>query len=645
MHRGQSAEILPCSLQTWQPARWLRRGLWAFGAVLWALAVPLGAQAAPVLIAKEIPTRGPVQAPVVVVVASEFQCPYCSRVAATLAKLEQANPGKIRLAFVHYPLEFHAHAQPAAVAAQAAHRQGLFWAMHDALFARQRQMGDGGLDQAVADAGVDAVRLGRDLADPALQAHVAADTAAMLALGVRGTPASFVNGVSISGAQPIEKFQEVVDAALRDPPRPGETTAAHWERRQPGIGGKLAGWLQNRAALPPSAAQDTQEEEEPAAAQDPTVWRVPVDPKVDAVLGDGPAVLLTLVLWTDLQCPFCARAAKTASELRDRYPGLVRLVFKHHPLPFHKLAVPAHLAAMAAGRQGQFWAFHDQVFADQRAMDEAGLQRIAVALKLDLVRWGKDREDPALRQQVQEDVRVGGRVGIDGTPTMYLNGRRILGAVPLQDLVDVAEQELKRARANGWSGQVGYLKAVAEGKTTSPLADQVQALGLPELPSQGAAKGAKELVIFFDYQCPFCVKLGQAVQRWLPSWQKAGPVRVVWAPFPLSHHASAKAAAVLAQEAMVQGKFEAVHAGLLGLAGALDDAALIAVAKAAAMDLAALEKARSSGRHDAVVAASVKAGLAAGVDGTPSAYLGGRRVTPGTAGWEILNYLLVPSKL
>lgn len=616
-------------------------------ALLWALAgvlAPLGALAAPAVIAKEIPTRGPAQAPVVIVVASEFQCPFCSRVAGTLAKLEQANPGKIRLAFLHYPLEFHPHAQPAAVAAQAAHRQGLFWAMHDALFARQRALGDGGIEQAAAEAGVDAVRMGRDLADPALQAHVAADMAAALALGVRGTPAAFVNGVTISGAQPLEKFQEVLDAALKDPARPGETAAAHWERRQPGTGAKLAGWLQHRAPLA-AALAPPEEEEEPAAAQDPTVWRVPVDPKVDAVLGDGPGVLLTLALWTDLQCPFCSRAAKTAAELRDRYPGLVRLVFKHNPLPFHKQARPAHLAAMAAGKQGQFWAFHDRAFADQRALDEAGLLKIADGLKLDLGRWHKDRQDPALVRQMEDDLRAGELVGIDGTPTMYLNGRRILGAVPLQELVDVAEQELKRARANGWSGHAGYLQAVAGGKTTSPLADQVQQLGLPDLPSQGAAKGARELVIFFDYQCPFCVKLAEQVQQWLPAWQKSAPLRVVWAPFPLSHHPHARPAAVLAQEAMAQGKFEAVHAGLVGLRGALDSEALDKVAKAAGLDMRALESARAAGRHDAAVVAAVKAGLAAGVDGTPSAYLDGRRVTPGSAGWQVLNHLLNPSKL
>lgn len=628
----------PAALWRWRP--WL-----AFAVTLWVLTVPAAAMAGPAVIAKEIPTRGPANAPVVVVVASEFQCPFCSRHAATVAKLVQANPGKVRVAFLHYPLDFHANAQPAAAAAQAAHRQGLFWAMHDGLFARQRQLGDGGIEQAAAEAGVDAVKMGRDLADPALQAHVAADTAAMLALGVRGTPASFVNGVSVSGAQPLEKFQEALDAALRDPALPGETTAAHWERRQPGIGAKLAGWLQNRAPLAAVEKAAVDEPEEPAAAQDPTVWRVPVDPKIDAVLGEGPGVVLTLAIWTDLQCPFCSKAAKTAAELQAHYPGLVRLVFKHNPLPFHKQAIPAHLAALAAGRQGKFWAFQDLAFADQRALDEPGLQRMAQALKLDIAKWAQDRQDPALQRQIDEDMRAGELVGIDGTPTMYLNGRRILGAVPLQELVDVAEQELKRARNNGWSGQAGYAKAIASGKTTSPLADEVRQLGLPDLPSQGATKGGRELVIFVDYQCPFCVKLAEAVQGWLPAWQQRSPLRIVWAPFPLSHHASAKAAAVLAQEAMAQGKFDAVHAGLVGLRGAVDGEALDKVAKAAGMNLAALETARAAGRHDAVIAASVKAGLAAGVDGTPCAFLDGRRVTPGRTGWEVLNYLLIPSKL
>ena len=624
----------------------LQRFAWlALVAALGILAVPAVAVAGPATIAKTIPTRGPANAPVVIVVASEFQCPFCSRVETTLAQLEKANPGKIRVAFLHFPLEFHANAQPAAVAAQAAHKQGLFWVMHDALFARQRQLGDGGIAQAGNEAGLDAVQLGRDLSDPALQAHVAADIAAMSALGVTGTPTLFVNGYRLSGAQPLEKFQALVDAAIKQPANPGESTAAYWERRQPGIGAKLAGWLENRVALAPSQQAEPAEAEEPAAAQDPTVWRVAVDPKIDAVLGDGSGVLLTLVMWTDLQCPFCSKAAKTAEELRGRYPGLVRLVFKHNPLPFHKQAIPAHLAAMAAGRQGKFWQFQDAAFADQRALDEPGLVRIAQALKLDLAKWGKDRQDSALQKQLEDDMRAGELVGIDGTPTMYLNGRRILGAVPLQELVDVAEQELKRARANGWSGHAGYLKAIAGAKTTSPLAEEVRLQGLPDLPSQGAAKAAKELVIFIDYQCPFCVKLAQAVQGWLPAWQQHAPLRVVWAPFPLAHHVYAKSAAILAQEAMAQGKFSAVHDALIALTGVVDEEGLAKVARGAGMNLPALEAARAAGRHDAAISAAVKAGLAAGVDGTPSVFLNGRRVTAGKAGWEVLNYLLIPSKL
>lgn len=455
------------------------RGTASLGMVA-ALAVLLGAalpaqraEAAPAVIHADIPSRGPAAAPVVLVVASEFQCPFCSRLGQTLGDLERANPGALRVLFVHFPLDFHAQARPAALWAQAAHRQGLFWPMHDQLFARQRSLGDDAFAEAAQAAGLDAVVGRRDLVDPRLWAHVQGDMQAMQALGVRGTPTTFINGVQLGGAQPLEKFQAAVDAALADPPRPGESTAQHWERRQPGRGAKLAQWLADRQPLPALPPPVDAAEDEKAPAEIATVWQVPVDPAVDAIRGDGPEVELTAVVWSDLQCPFCSRFAKTLTELSARYPGKLRLVFKHHPLPFHKQAPAAHRAMLAAGRQGKAWAFHDGVFA-RGALDEAALREVATQLGLDLARWDKDRADPALAAQIDADLRAAQPIGVDGTPTTFVNGRRVLGAVPLQDLIDVAEQELKRARAAGWKGHAGYLKAIAAGKRLSPPAPEAK---------------------------------------------------------------------------------------------------------------------------------------------------------------------------
>lgn len=445
-------------------------------ALLTALAssplLPSAVLAAPAVIAPEIPSRGSPAAPVVLTVVSEFQCPFCSRLNQTLVALEKANPGKVRLLFVHFPLDFHAHAAPAALWAQAAHRQGLFWPMHDQLFARQRSLGDDAFAEAAGAAGLDAVVARRDLADPRLMAHVQADAQAMQALGVRGTPMTFINGVQLGGAQPLEKFQAAVDAALQDPPKTGETAVQHWERRQPGIGGKLAQWLADRQpfaaiALPPE--EEVEAEKPPSAI--PTVWQVPVDPSVDAIRGDGPDIELTAVVWTDVQCPFCSRFAKTLAELSARYPGKLRIVLKHNPLPFHKMAPAAHKAMMAAGKQAKFWEFHDALFERSGALEEEVLREIAQKLGLDQARWERDRQDPALAARIDADLRSGQSAGVDGTPSMFLNGRRIVGAVPLQDLVDVAEQELKRARAAGWKGHTGYLKAIAGGQVRPAAAE------------------------------------------------------------------------------------------------------------------------------------------------------------------------------
>jgi protein-disulfide isomerase len=138
------------------------------------------------------------------------------------------------------------------------------------------------------------------------------------------------------------------------------------------------------------------------------------------------------------------------------------------------MAPAAHKAMMAAGKQNKFWEFHDALFDRSGALEEGALREVAQKLGLDLARWDRDRQDPALAARIDADLRSGQSAGVDGTPSMFLNGRRIVGAVPLQELVDVAEQELKRARAAGWKGHAGYLKAIAGGQVRPAAAEQAR---------------------------------------------------------------------------------------------------------------------------------------------------------------------------
>lgn len=160
------------------------------------------------------PARGPADAPITLVVFSDFQCPFCRRVELTLVALEAAFPGKIRIAWKNFPLDFHEEARPAAEAALAAQAQGKFWGMHGKLMTQAAS-----LDRATVDGYARELKLDMAAFRAALDAHthaaaIEADVKQGQALGVTGTPVIFVNGQRVVGAQAFDTFKQLIDQEL-----------------------------------------------------------------------------------------------------------------------------------------------------------------------------------------------------------------------------------------------------------------------------------------------------------------------------------------------------------------------------------------------------------------------------------------------
>jgi protein-disulfide isomerase len=158
----------------------------------------------------DAPVRGPADAKVTIVVFSDFQCPFCSRVETTLERLRQVYSADVRVVWKHRPLEFHDQAIPAALATEAAREQGRFWDMHARLMARQQELGPSLFEEEARALGLDLPRFRSALRATTTQQRVLADQALGDQLGVTGTPAFFINGRSFVGAQPFERFQAVV---------------------------------------------------------------------------------------------------------------------------------------------------------------------------------------------------------------------------------------------------------------------------------------------------------------------------------------------------------------------------------------------------------------------------------------------------
>jgi protein-disulfide isomerase len=160
------------------------------------------------------PARGPNNAPVTVVEFSDFQCPFCSRAHDTVEQVMQNYAGKVRLVFRHFPLEFHKNAAKAAEAAMCANEQGKFWEYHDLLFKNQSTLEVPQLKDHAKEVGLESGTFSACLDSGKYKKDVDEDMAAGQKVGVSGTPAFFINGVMLSGAQPFDEFKKVIDQEL-----------------------------------------------------------------------------------------------------------------------------------------------------------------------------------------------------------------------------------------------------------------------------------------------------------------------------------------------------------------------------------------------------------------------------------------------
>src|SRR6478736_482109 len=166
------------------------------------------------------PSRGPLNAPILIHEFADFQCPFCQRVEKTLRELEKEYPNKLRFVWHDYPLSFHQYARPAAIVAREARAQkgdAGFWKMHDLLFASDAELTDELLTRHATSLQLNATRLSAAQSDGRFDSVLEKDKAMAEAAGIRGTPAFVINGYYLSGAQPLKAFKRLVRYALSHP--------------------------------------------------------------------------------------------------------------------------------------------------------------------------------------------------------------------------------------------------------------------------------------------------------------------------------------------------------------------------------------------------------------------------------------------
>jgi protein-disulfide isomerase len=147
--------------------------------------------------------------------------------------------------------------------------------------------------------------------------------------------------------------------------------------------------------------------------------------KPDAPAFGPETATVTIVEFSDFQCPFCSRAADVAQKVKKQYSDRVRFVFRQFPLSFHQQAHLAAQAALAAHAQGKFWEYHDKLFADQSKLERPALEQAAKEVGLDVNAFKKALDNKTYAPAVDADMKLGEEVAVEGTPTMFINGQRI----------------------------------------------------------------------------------------------------------------------------------------------------------------------------------------------------------------------------
>ncbi|MCC6277152.1 MAG: thioredoxin domain-containing protein [Oligoflexia bacterium] len=152
---------------------------------------------------------------------------------------------------------------------------------------------------------------------------------------------------------------------------------------------------------------------------------------------------VTIIEFSDFQCPFCNAVSPTINSLLKKYDGKLKIVFKHRPLPFHNNAKIAAQASMAAHKQGKFWQMHDVLFANNQKLDRPNLVEYAKQIGLNIQKFEKDLDDPEMIKQIESESNWAAQNGLGGTPSFLINGVTLVGAVPEDRFAEIIDKFLK----------------------------------------------------------------------------------------------------------------------------------------------------------------------------------------------------------
>jgi len=515
---------------------------------------------------------GPKAAKVTIVEVSDFQCPYCRRGAGTVKQILKAFPRDVRVVFMHNPLPNHPDARLAAVAAQAAHKQGKFWQYHDILFQNPSKLKKPQLIAYAGQIGLDVAKFTKEIDDRRLQIQVTQDMQQLRRLGARGTPAFFINGRYVRGAKPFAEFKKIIQDEISHANKllkSGVAQAQLYRHIMKTAEFKIGG--QGKANAPDRKGQRRPPREDPNA-----VYKVDIEGRP---FKGAKNAKVTIVEWSDYQCPWCKKVNPTVAAVLKKFPNDVKVVWFDFPLRFHKAAMPAAQACYEVFKQkgnAGFWKCHDKVFENNKNITDENLAKWATEIgangKAVLAAITSKKHEGV----VQASMRMAQTIGVRGTPTVIVNGKKYRGQRDPATMITFVEAEIKKADAVIGKGgvtlatyyahiqksglaRVKYLPgqdAGPAGKGQRPPRRQLDPNAIYKVTLDGKSpyKGPKNALVtvveWSDFQCPYCKWAACIANQIHQAYPK--DVKLVFKHNPLGFHKEAMPAAEATMAAFAQ---------------------------------------------------------------------------------------------
>jgi protein-disulfide isomerase len=500
-------------------------------------------------------------APVKIIEFFDYQCPFCAAAIPNLEAAIRSYPGKVQLILKSSPLPIHPDSMLAHQAALAAEEQGKFWEMHRLLYANQRRLKPDNLLDYARQLNLDVERFQNRLQTGYYRPAIEKDVAFAQSLGVEGTPTFFIKNQKLVGAQSQERLKAAIAAALMNP----------------------------KGTTFDPAAQARAELKELDLSHSP-------------VRGNQQAPV-TIIEFSDMQCPFCAAVVPTLRQLTEQYPDQIKWVFKNFPLSFHKDSPLAHRATLAAGEQGKFWEMHDLIFADQRNIKRDDLLQKARSLGLDMERFQADLDGVKLTQLVESDRQEGERLNVQGTPTFFINGKQYWGNMSLAQFQAIVHKELPSGSSTQMAATIKKNRnEVFSGPSDAPIT----------------------VVWFSDLQSELTLKTTLQVRQLMNA--HPGKMRLVFKNRPLETHPGAIRLHEAAMAANAQGKFWQMHDLIIANPHKDDEQTLLSYAARLGLDVERFQNELRNHSYLSAIQEDVAEAREKNILGSPVFFMNGTRL-------------------